>query len=98
MNTMSTVRVRLPGALRDLAGAQAVVAVDVPADATVADVLDALGRRLPAVERRIRDEQGTLRRHVNVFVGPANVRDLALLATPVPVDTEVHVLPSVSGG
>jgi molybdopterin converting factor small subunit len=95
---MSTVKVRLPGALRDLAGAQAVIALDVPAGATVADVLDALGRELPAVERRIRDEQGGLRRHVNVFVGVVNVRDLAMLATPVPDNTEVYVLPSVSGG
>jgi molybdopterin converting factor small subunit len=61
-------------------------------------VLDVLGRRLPAVERRIRDERGLLRRHVNVFVGAANVRDLALLATPVPAGAEVYVLPSVSGG
>jgi molybdopterin synthase sulfur carrier subunit len=95
---MSTVKVRLPGALRDLAGAQAVIALDVPAGATVSDVLDALGRELPAVERRIRDEQGGLRRHVNVFVGVANIRDLDMLATPVPDDTEVYVLPSVSGG
>jgi molybdopterin synthase sulfur carrier subunit len=95
---MNTVRVRLPGALRDLAGAGPVVAVDVPGDATLADVLDALGRQLPAVERRIRDEQGALRRHVNIFVGATNARDLKLLATPVPADTEVHVLPSVSGG
>ncbi|HEY7485139.1 MAG TPA: ubiquitin-like small modifier protein 1 [Streptosporangiaceae bacterium] len=95
---MTTVRVRLPGALRDLAGAAAVIALDVPDGATVGDVLDVLGRRLPAVERRIRDERGLLRRHVNVFVGAANVRDLALLATPVPAGAEVYVLPSVSGG
>ena len=95
---MTTAKVRLPGALRDLVGAQAVVALDVPVGATVADVLDALGRELPAVERRIRDEGGALRRHVNVFVGAANVRDLAMLATPVPDDAEVHILPSVSGG
>jgi molybdopterin synthase sulfur carrier subunit len=93
-----TIQVRLPGALRDLAGARAVVPVDVPAGATVGEVLDVLGRELPAVERRIRDEQGALRRHVNVFVGTTNVRDSALLATTVPADAEVYVLPSVSGG
>lgn len=96
--TARTVPVRLPGALRDLAGARPVVEVEVPADATVGDVLDALADRLPAVARRVRDERGALRRHVNIFVGTANVRDLALLATPLPPDTEVYILPAVSGG
>ncbi|MFI0449893.1 ubiquitin-like small modifier protein 1 [Actinomadura sp. 6N118] len=95
---MITVEVRLPGALRDLAGARPVVPVELPDGATVGDLLDALGRELPVVERRVRDEQGALRPHVNVFIGPANVRDLALLATPLVPDAEVYILPAVSGG
>lgn len=98
MTTRISVPVRLPGALRDLAGAGPVVRIDVPAGATVGDLLDALGRDLPALERRVRDESGALRPHVNVFVGTSNVRDLALLATPLIPDAEVYILPSVSGG
>ncbi|GAA1574880.1 MoaD/ThiS family protein [Actinomadura kijaniata] len=93
-----TVTVRLPGALRDIAGARPAVPLEVPADATVGDLLDALAAVLPAVERRVRDERGVLRPHVNVFVGAANIRDLALLATPLVPDAEVYILPSVSGG
>jgi sulfur-carrier protein len=93
-----TVLVRLPGALRDLAGARPVVTLDLPAGATVADALDALGERLPAIDRRVRDERGALRRHVNIFVGTANIRDLAMLATPLPPDAELSILPAVSGG
>ncbi|MEU5882615.1 ubiquitin-like small modifier protein 1 [Spirillospora sp. NPDC047279] len=92
------VTVRLPGALRDIAGAEPAVGFEVPDGATVGDLLDALAADLPAVERRIRDERGVLRPHVNVFVGPSNVRDLALLATPLVPGAEVFILPAVSGG
>ena len=60
--------------------------------------LDAVAVAHPALERRIRDEQGRLRRHVNVFVDGSNVRDLEALATPLPEGSEVVVLPAVSGG
>ncbi|MFC9975423.1 ubiquitin-like small modifier protein 1 [Spirillospora sp. NPDC127200] len=96
-----TVTVRLPGALRaaaGAAGADGAVPVEVAAGGTVGDLLDALDAALPAVGRRVRDERGALRRHVNVFVGSDNVRDLALLATPLADGAEVHILPAVSGG
>ena len=96
------VTVLLPGALRELAGGRRELPIEVGAGAgeavTVGAVLDRLAAELPGVERRIRDEQGCLRRHVNVFVGAVNVRDAALLATPVPPDTELMVIPAVSGG
>jgi molybdopterin synthase sulfur carrier subunit len=39
-----------------------------------------------------------VRQHVNVFVGPDNVRDLDGLSSVVPPGVEVSVLPAVSGG
>lgn len=44
------------------------------------------------------DEAGALRRHVNVFVGPDNVRNLDDVDTVVPEGAEVSVLPAISGG
>jgi molybdopterin converting factor small subunit len=94
------VTVRLPSALRELARGDKAVVVEIDDDGsvTVATVLDALAVRLPAVERRIRDETGMLRRHVNVFVGDTNVRDGAGLAEPLPDGSEIQVIPAVSGG
>ena len=43
---------------------------------TVRRTLDALARSHPALERRVRDELGAVRVHVNLFVGADNVRDL----------------------
>ncbi len=91
-------RVHLAAALREHAGGTEHVALDVPEPATVAAVLDALAAAHPAVGRRLRDEAGSLRRHVNVFVGADNARDLDGPATVVPVGAEVSVLPAVSGG
>ncbi len=90
--------VRLAAALREHAGGVAGFAVDVPAPVTVAAVLDAVARAYPAVGRRVRDEAGGLRRHVNVFVGVDDVRSLGGISTVVPEGAEVTVLPAVSGG
>jgi molybdopterin synthase sulfur carrier subunit len=92
------VTVRLPAALRELARGERAVVVELDEPATVATVLDELARRLPAVERRIRDETGAQRRHVNVFVGEINVRDGAGLAETLSDGAEVYVIPAVSGG
>ena len=92
------VAVRLASALREHAGGAACVDVDVEPPVTVAAVIDALARTHPSIGRRLRDEAGALRQHVNVFVGPDNARDLDHLATVVPDGTEISVLPAVSGG
>lgn len=93
-----TVTVRLPAPLRPVAGGQAVVEVEITDAADVAALFDGLAQSHPALERRLRDEQGRLRPHVNVFVGPDNIRDLAHLGTALLDGAEVTILPAVSGG
>lgn len=93
-----TVVVHLAAALREHAGGASCVELDLPEPATVGAVLDALAAAHPAIGRRVRDEVGALRRHVNVFVGADNARDLDGSDTVVPAGAEVSVLPAVSGG
>jgi molybdopterin converting factor small subunit len=88
----------LAAALRQHAGGAACVEVEVTAPPTIGAVLEAVAAAHPAVGRRVRDEAGALRRHVNVFVGPDNARDLDGVDTVVPEGAEVSVLPAVSGG
>ena len=95
---MTAVALRVPAALRGFAGGRAVLDLELRAGADLGALLDAVAVAHPALERRIRDEQGRLRRHVNVFVDGTNVRDLEALATPLPEGSEVVVLPAVSGG
>ena len=90
--------VRLASGLRVHAGGMSCVELEVAPPVTVDAVLDAVAVAHPAVGRRLRDEAGTLRRHVNVFVGADNARDLDGVDTVVPDGAEVSVLPAVSGG
>ncbi len=96
------VRVRVPAQLRDLVAGAAVVEVTVDDGAarttTVATVLDALAAEHPSLERRIRDEQGRTRPHVNLFVDADNVRDRCGPATPIRAGEELSLIPAVSGG
>jgi molybdopterin converting factor small subunit len=71
---------------------------DLDDGSTVADHLDAVAAAYPALERRIRDEQGVLRPHVNIFVGEENVRSLAGAGTVLSAGAEVSILPAISGG
>ncbi len=93
-----TVRVLLPRLLADCAGGRTSMALELPAAATVGALLDALAADHPVLDRRVRDETGALRRHVNVYVDGEEVRRLAGLGTPVPADAEVMVVQSVAGG
>ena len=94
------VTVVLPAALRDEAAGASSVEVVVPAGgaARVRDVLDALATANPLLERRLRDERGQVRRHVNVFVAGDDTRSLLGQDTVVPDGAEVVVLPNIAGG
>lgn len=96
---MTEVVVVLPAALRDDAGGASTVRV-APAAArpTVRDVLDALAAAHPRLERRLRDESGRVRRHVNLFVAGDDTRGLMGQDTPVPPGAEVLVMPNIAGG
>jgi sulfur-carrier protein len=93
-----SVRVLLPRLLSDCTGGRTKVDVDLVEPATVRALLDALAADHPVFDRRVRDETGELRRHVNVYVDGEEVRRLDGLATTVPPGAEVMVVQSVAGG
>ncbi|GAB4393355.1 MAG: hypothetical protein Tsb0032_12410 [Kiloniellaceae bacterium] len=76
--------------------------LDVPSldveGARVSDVLDQVFARQPRLRSYIVDDQGQLRRHVNVFVNSAMVSDRAGLSDVVGPDDEVFVFQALSGG
>lgn len=94
-----SVRVVLPGALRELAGGLGEVEVPLGAEPlTVRQCLDAVTAGRPELGRRLRDETGAVRRHVNVFVDGADIRSRDGQDTRLGPGAVVHVLPSVAGG
>lgn len=86
----------VPGVLRGEAGGAG--RLSVAASGTLRAVLDEVAIRWPRLERRIRDEQGEVRRYVNVYVDGEDCRRTGGLDTSVPDGAEVRVLPSVAGG
>jgi molybdopterin converting factor small subunit len=62
------------------------------------EALEALARDYPGVARRVLDEQGQVRPHVNLFVDGECVRFAEGLETPIADGCEIAILPAVSGG
>jgi len=90
-----SVTVRVPTTLRTLTGGQSEVSVE---GATVGEVLKNLDAAHPGFADRILDDDGGLRRFVNVFVADDDVRFLQQLDTPVPDGETVAIIPAVAGG
>ncbi len=90
-----TATVRIPTILRTYTGGESEVSAD---GATLSDVLDDLEASYSGIRARILDDNGQLRRFVNVYVGNDDVRFLDDLATPTPDGTQVSVIPAVAGG
>ncbi len=90
-----SVTIRIPTTLRTLTGGSAQVEVE---GATVGEVLTALEAAHPGFKERLFDDEGGLRRFVNVFVADDDVRYLDGVGTPVPDGETVSIIPAVAGG
>ena len=65
---------------------------------TVHDALAIVFASRPALRGYILDDQGVLRRHVNVFVNGELVRDRVRLTDPVKDEDEIYVFQALTGG
>jgi sulfur-carrier protein len=89
------VTVKIPTQLRAAAGGASEAQLQ---GETVQEVLDGLFDRFGELRERISDEDGSLRRFVNVYLGGEDIRFLDGLATPVADGAELTILPAVAGG
>jgi molybdopterin synthase sulfur carrier subunit len=90
-----SVLVKIPTQLRAAAGGEAETVLD---GATVQEVLDSLFDRFEELRARIADDDGSLRRFVNVYLAGEDIRFLDGLQTPVKDGAELTILPAVAGG
>ena len=89
------VTVRIPTPLQRITSGKG----EVPCDGTtISELLADLERKHPGVKERICDEQGKLRRFVNVFVNEEDIRFLQGDQTPVKDGDEVSIIPAIAGG
>jgi molybdopterin converting factor small subunit len=90
-----SVTVRVPTILRQYTGGASEVSVE---GSTLAEVIAALDAEHPGIGARVLDDEGKLRRFVNVYVNDDDVRFAEGLATATPDGASVSVIPAVAGG
>ncbi|MFN3256843.1 MAG: ubiquitin-like small modifier protein 1 [Ilumatobacter sp.] len=87
--------VRIPTTMRPLTGGEKQVSVE---PGSLSDVIAALEAQHPGLGERLLDDEGGLRKFVNVFVDDDDVRFLDGLETPVADGITVSIIPAVAGG
>ena len=68
------------------------------AGANVGELLDNLDATYPGLKERVCDEQGNVRRFVNIFVNGEDIRFLEEKATAVKDSDEISIVPAIAGG
>jgi sulfur-carrier protein len=90
-----SVSVLIPTILRTYTGGAAKVEAE---GSTLAEVLDDLEKNHTGIRARILDDEGKLRRFVNLYVSDEDVRFADGLGTAVPDGGSVSIIPAVAGG
>jgi molybdopterin converting factor small subunit len=90
------VTLRVPTILRTLTGGESELSVE--GAATLAELIDKVDADHPGIRGRVLDDDGKIRRFVNVYVGEDDVRFAQGLETPTPDGVTVSIIPAVAGG
>ena len=91
------VTVRIPTILRTYTGDSSEVTLTEPG-ATLGSALAALEITAPGIQARILDDDGALRRFVNVYVNDEDIRFMQGLGTALKAGDEVSIVPAMAGG
>jgi len=89
------IQVLIPTPLQKYTADQASVELEA---SSVDALLQALDSQFPGIKARLTDEQGKLRRFLNVYVNSEDIRFLDNQATPLSDGDEVSIVPAVAGG
>ena len=90
-----SVRVRIPTPLRQATDGVAEVSLEV---VTVGAAIEDLESRYPGIKGRLRDDDGVMRRFVNLYVNGEDVRFRDGLSTSLQAGDELSIVPAVAGG
>jgi molybdopterin synthase sulfur carrier subunit len=90
-----SINVRIPTPLRNLTENLEVV----PAQGgTISEIIDDLQRNYPGLGERICDENGEVRRFLNIYVNNEDIRFQDGKQTPVNEGDELSIIPAIAGG
>jgi len=89
------VQVRIPTPLRKFTGNSEEVSAD---GATVGNVVEDLERQYSGIKERLCDDEGKVRRFVNIYVNGDDIRFLSNLDTALKDGDEISIVPAIAGG
>jgi molybdopterin synthase sulfur carrier subunit len=87
--------VRIPSPLRRYTNGQSKVESN---GATINELINNLEAQYPGVKARLCDDNGQIKRYVNVFVNDEEIRALQGGNTPIAATDEVSIIPAMAGG
>jgi molybdopterin synthase sulfur carrier subunit len=90
-----SVSVRIPTILRTYTGGDSEVKAE---GTTLREVIADLDVNFPGIAARVLDDNGKIRRFVNVYVGDEDVRFVEGLDSPTAEGVQVSIIPAVAGG
>tara|TARA_B100000949_G_C13958186_1_gene315799 strand:+ start:299 stop:574 length:276 start_codon:yes stop_codon:yes gene_type:complete len=90
-----SVQVNIPTMLRNYANGQASIDVE---GATVGEVLNNLNVACSGIGERVLDDNGNVRRFINVYLDEEDIRFLSDLDTEIADSKELSIVPAVAGG
>ena len=90
-----SVQVRIPTPLRKFTGNSEEVSAD---GATVGNVVEDLEKQYAGIKERLCDDEGKVRRFVNIYVNGDDIRFLSNLDTALKDGDEISIVPAIAGG
>jgi len=89
------ITVRIPTPLRKITEGQSEVKAS---GQSVQDLIERLEERFPGLKDRLCDEQGEIRRFVNIYVNEEDIRFMQGKASLLKEGDVVSILPAIAGG
>ena len=89
------ITVRIPTPLRPMTGGKGEVE---GTGESIAALIEYLNSTHPGLKDRICDEQGEVRRFINIYVNEEDIRFLTGKETPLKDGDEVSIVPAIAGG
>ena len=68
------------------------------AGANIGELIDDLEKSFPGIKERLCDQQGNVRRFVNIFLNDEDIRFLDDKGTALKEGDEVSIVPAIAGG
>ncbi len=90
-----SVKVRIPTPLQKYTNNKTEVSLEA---ANVRELIENLEKKFSGIKNRICDDNGGIRRFINIYVNEEDIRFLQMDATPLKDGDEISIIPAIAGG